>query len=408
MKLCRKLSEMPACEMKLVFYSPILNNHQANVADELWKLTEHRYRFVELADMSGENRKGDTRNYDDCPYLIRAWESEKSYNTAMELARTAECCVFSGVEALPFQRERLKRGLLSFDMSERWLKRGLLNLLSPVIFKMFLAYHMGRWRRHPVYKLCCSAFAATDQNRLGTYRDRCYKWGYFTQVDDVALGRNSEVFHRQEGGVPRVMWCSRYLAWKHPELPVLMAHRLKHAGYQFHLDMYGSGKLKERAVRLVQQMGVSDVVSTHGSVPNVELLSEMRRHDIFILTSDRHEGWGAVANESMSNGCVLVASDTIGSVPYLLRNGMNGFTFPAPGTISSFYRPDEVSLESLCSKVAWLLEHPDEMYRMRRQAVEHMQSLWSPSTAAKRLLSLVDCLQNDRPTPFVDGPCSMA
>ncbi len=107
--------------MKLVFFSVLLNNHQANVADELWDLTGHQYRFVELADMSGDYRKGDTRSYEDCPYLIRAWQSDAAYLEAMELARTAECCVFSGRQALPFQKERMKLGLLSFDMSERWL-----------------------------------------------------------------------------------------------------------------------------------------------------------------------------------------------------------------------------------------------------------------------------------------------
>ena len=71
--------------------------------------------------------------------MLQAWRSEEAYSEAMNLARTAECCVFSGVQALPFQKERMKLGLFSFDMSERWLKRGLINLFSPAILKMFLA-----------------------------------------------------------------------------------------------------------------------------------------------------------------------------------------------------------------------------------------------------------------------------
>ena len=55
-------------------------------------------------------------------------------------------------------KERLKLGRLSFDMSERWLKRGIINLFSPSIFKMFLSYHLGGWGHKPLYKLCCSAF----------------------------------------------------------------------------------------------------------------------------------------------------------------------------------------------------------------------------------------------------------
>ena len=183
--------------MKLVFYSLILNNHQANVADELWELTGHQYCFVELANLQAEHKKGDTRNYDECPYLLRAWESDANWQKAMELARTAECCVFSGVQALPFQKERMKLGLLSFDMSERWLKQGLKNVLSPAISKMFLVYWMGGCKSKPLYKLCCSAFAAGDHYKLGMYKDKCYKWGYFTKVDGSCFGKR--LFEPSEG-----------------------------------------------------------------------------------------------------------------------------------------------------------------------------------------------------------------
>lgn len=39
------------------------------------------------------------------------------------------------------------------------------------------------------------------------------------------------------------------------------------------------------------------------------------------------KGWEAVANEAMSNGCVLAAADTIGSTPYLIKEGVTGFSF---------------------------------------------------------------------------------
>lgn len=169
--------------MKLVFYSIILNNHQANLADEFWGLLGNDYRFVELVEPNEGNAKGGTDDYASRPYLIKAWRSEAEWQEAMRLACYAEVCVFSGLPALPFQKERMKRGLLSFDMSERWLKRGWVNLFSPVIFRMWLSYQRGGWRRKPLYKLCCSAFAAADQKMVGTFNGRCYKWGYFTKVD---------------------------------------------------------------------------------------------------------------------------------------------------------------------------------------------------------------------------------
>lgn len=48
------------------------------------------------------------------------------------------------------------------------------------------------------------------------------------------------------------MWCSRYLKWKHPEMPVLLAARLKDKGYHFILDMYGNGEYEQAAEQLAK------------------------------------------------------------------------------------------------------------------------------------------------------------
>lgn len=391
--------------MKLVFYSLILNNHQVYVADELWEQTGHSYCFVELANLQAEHRKGDTHDYSDRPYLLRVWQSEKDYSKAMEFARTAECCVFSGVSALPFQKERMKLGLLSFDMSERWLKRGFINLFSPAILKMFLAYHIGRWGKKPIYKLCCSAFAAGDQSKLFTYRGRCYKWGYFTKVEKMDVEASTDV---STLNITSLMWCARYLMLKHPELPILMAQRLKEKGYRFVLDMYGNGAYEEQAKLLAKELDVEDVVRFMGVKPNEELLSDMRKHSIFLFTSDRNEGWGAVANESMANGCVLVASDGIGSSPYLIKDGETGLLFKSPQTSSTIGKPDTTALNSLCKKVEYLLNNTNKWKEIRQHSMTLMREEWHPQIAAKRMLTLIDCLRRNAETPFFEGPCSKA
>lgn len=389
--------------MKLVFYSIILNHHQAVLADTFHSMLGQNYTFVETASVN--DKKGATEDYSRRPYLLRAWESEQARERAMELARTADVCVFSGVQALPFQRERLKLGLLSFDMSERWLKRGLVNLFSPAIFKMFLAYYLGGWKHKPLYKLCCSAFAAADHRKLGMYRSRCFKWGYFTRVEKFDV---ETLCHVSNADATPLMWCARYLMLKHPELPLLMAARLKADGYRFTLDMYGSGEYLEASKQLTEKLHLDDVVHFVGNKPNDELLADMRRHSIFLFTSDRNEGWGAVANESMACGCVLVAADAIGSTPYLIKDGVTGLSFRSSHTSCSFNNPDKKALDSLCEKVKWLLDNPDEMSKIRSHSIKQMQELYNPRTAAERLISLIDCLQKGSETGFTDGPCSIA
>lgn len=389
--------------MKLVFYSIVLNHHQAPVADAFYRFLGDDYVFVETGNL--HDTKGATTDFSTRPYLLKAVASTSNYKKAIHLAETAECCVFSGLEALPFQKVRMKKGLFSFDMSERWLKRGWLNMFSPTIFRMLLAYHWGRWGRKPLYKLCCSAFAKQDQHFLGTYLQKCYKWGYFTQLEQSEVEASTDV---STSSIAPLMWCSRYLKLKHPELPILLAHRLKEKGFQFVLDMYGSGEYEEASRDLVQRLQLGDVVHFQGNKPNHELLADMRRHSIFLFTSDCNEGWGAVANESLGSGCVLVASDGIGSSPYLVKEAKSGFMFQSPNSSSSLDHPDQQSLKDLCDKVEWLLTHPQEMNRMRQAAKHQMMELWAPEIAAKRLLCLIDHLQSNKETPFLEGPCSKA
>ena len=270
---------------------------------------------------------------------------------------------------------------------------------------MVLAYHFGGWGRKPLYKLCCSAFAAADQYKVGTYQGRCYKWGYFTRVEKVDV----EAFPGVSTlNITPLMWCSRYLMLKHPELPILMAHRLKNKGYRFILDMYGNGEYEIQTRQLAKELEVEDVVRFIGVKPNNELLDDMREHSIFLFTSDRNEGWGAVANESMSNGCVLVASDGIGSSPYLINDGQTGLLFTSPKQSSSFNRPDIAALDSLCDKVEYLLANPRKWQDIQSRSTALMQELWNPHSAAERLLILINCLEEGKDTPFVEGPCSKA
>ena len=283
------------------------------------------------------------------------------------------------------------------------LKRGWLNLASPRILKMLLAYHLGGWRNKSIYKLCCSAYAAIDSYKLLSFKNKCYKWGYFTQVDeknDVEASLDVST-----PGSTTLMWCSRFLVWKHPELPVQMAAKLKDKGYKFHIRMYGDeGNAakhdtiypRKELQKLIEQLGVQDCVELMGSRPNNEVLDAMRESEIFLFTSDRMEGWGAVANESMANGCVLVASDAIGSSPYLIEDGVNGFMFRSQNA------------DSLSEKVEWLLKHPVERSKMRSAAYTQMRDVWSPRKAAEALLKLIDDLRNGRETSIVTGPCSKA
>ena len=379
--------------IKIAFFSVILNHHQAYLADELYKQTDHQFVFVELEKPIASNSKGGRNCYSDRPYLLQSWKNDCAKQQAIEVALNAEVALFGG--GLDYMRLRLDKNLLSFEVGERWLKRGWINVFSPRLLEYLWYYHTQGWKNKSLYKLCSSAYGAGDQYRLHTFKDRCYKWGYFTKVDDGCIVESPKLDSSFSEITP-LMWCARFLKWKHPELPILLAHRLKQKGYKFHIDMFGSGKEVKQTKALITELGVEDCINLRGNIPNEEILIEMRKHSIFLFTSDRNEGWGAVLNEAMSNGCAVVASNAIGSVPFLIEDGKNGMVFKT------------CNIDSLVEKVSYLLDNAEERQEMAVKAYQTMRDLWSPQIAAKNLLILIEDLKNDNDTRIVKGPCSKA
>lgn len=212
-----------------------------------------------------------------------------------------------------------------------------------------------------------------------------------TFINSFAILKNAS------NGDTSLKWMGNYRL-KHPELPVKMAARLKQKGYNFVLDMYGSGVELEQTKELVHKLGIEDVVKFKGNMPNAEILQAMRQHEIFLFTSDKNEGWGAVTNEAMSNACAIVASNAIGSVPFLVRDSENGMVFKSG------------CLDSLCEKVEFLLNNSEKRKEISRNALITMQNVWSPNNAVKEFLNLLDYIVKDDLENYknYEGPASWA
>ena len=374
--------------MRITFFVNRLNHHQAPVADELFRLLGDSYRFVETCKPNDQSKKGSNVDYSTRAYLVKAWENSESKQKSMSLAIESDVAVF-GAESLDYELFRLRNtDKLSFELSERWLKRGALSFFSPRLLKSQWYYHTLFYKK-PLYKLCASAYAANDHYLMRSFIDKCYKWGYFTRQVEIAEDVSSS-------DTSHLLWCGRFLDWKHPELPIKLAERLKKKNKSFVIDMIGKGPVFDQMQKLAKDLSVDDVINFLGFVPNEQVLEEMKRHDIFLFTSDKNEGWGAVANEAMGCGCALVASDAIGSSPYLIQQHQTGCMFRSE------------NLDSLEKEVLWLMEHKEESHQIQIQAQQYIHNVWSPSNAAESLLQLIDDLKQDKSCSITDGPCSKA
>lgn len=276
--------------MKIAFVSNFLNHHQTPVADELYRRLGEGYRFISTTETPGSFLKS---GYPDCrafPYNILAYASEEKRAEAQRFVDEADAVII-GSAPYSWVEKRVSEGRQTFIYSERWFKRVPRNYFSPGLWKALFKYHF-RWSRKPnVSVLCASAFLPKDLDLFGLYKGRRYKWGYFTEcpesdIADVIVKRNRECVD--------IFWCARFIDWKRWDLPIRLARRLKDAGYRFRLRMAGTGADWEKAKEWVANLGVGECVEFVGNRPNAEILKMMRESGIFLFTSNRQEGWGAV------------------------------------------------------------------------------------------------------------------
>jgi glycosyltransferase involved in cell wall biosynthesis len=160
--------------------------------------------------------------------------------------------------------------------------------------------------------------------------------------------------------------------------------------------MIGSGEMVNLIQKLIIKLGVSNCVSLLGNISNKEVRNHMLSANIFLFTSDKKEGWGAVLNEAMSSGCAVVASHSIGAAPYLIENRENGLMFKSG------------ALKSLINNVELLFLDKQKRESMAKKAYETMSNEWSPQQAATNFIKLADSLLNNNKCILEKGPCSPA
>ena len=347
--------------------------------------TGHQYAFIATKQMDLERRAVGWTEYPQTDYVCLP--DQDNVPETLDLADV----ILAGSAPENLLQRSINTGKLIFRYSERPLKNG----LEPAKFiPRFLRWHWRNPPGKPIYMLCASAFTAGDYRKFGLFRDRCYKWGYFPETrlypDLDKLFANKSTL--------TIVWCGRFLDWKHPDDALEVARHLKADGVRFALKLIGTGPLEDALRQRVQADELQDCVELLGAMSPEKVRDAMEQAGIFLFTSDRKEGWGAVLNEAMNSGCAVAASDAVGSVPYLVKDGKNGLVYHS-GDVNELYE-----------KVKWLLEHPEQQRLLGEAAYRTIADLWNAEVAAKRFMQLSQAILDGDPSPslFEEGPCSRA
>lgn len=365
--------------MKVTFVSNYINHHQIPFCEAMYQRLGEDYRFIQTEPMEEERiRMGWGAELDRLPWLRLYYEQT---DECKSLIADSDVVLFGGVEEESYIVDRLHAGKLTVRLSERIYKSGQWKAVSPRGLRKKYIDHT-RYRKKNVYLLCYGGYVASDFHIVRAYPDKMFKWGYFPEAkeQDIDSLLRQKKDRREKEGKVSLLWAGRFIDWKHPEYALQAASRLKKDGFSFSLTMVGGGEMEAELKAFAAAEGLEDVVEFAGFKKPEEVRRYMERADIFLVTSDYKEGWGAVLNESMNSACAVVANCAIGAVPFLVTPGRNGLIYP---------NKDE---DTFYSHISGLIRHPEEIERLGRAAYHTIMTEWNADIAAERLLPMLEGL----------------
>lgn len=377
----------------VVFISNFISEHQIPICEAFYHRLGDNFQFIATTSISALRlSQGFEDQSSRFPYIIRAFGSQEAIDRGIRAIDEADVVIW-GNAPFSFVENRLESGKMTFRYSERFFKKGLRQLLRPRALAGNLR-QFTRFRRKPFYLLGAGAYVSDDARFIGAFPGKAFRWGYFRQIEIYPT--HEELFAPKRPA--SVIWTGRFIDWKHPEIMVEVARRLRDEGCDFTVSMIGPGDMTDEIRHLVEQYGLTDRISLPGALPPAQVREQMRQSEIFLFTSDRQEGWGVVLNEAMNAGCAVVASHAAGSTPFLVKHRENGLIFESGNVDDAF------------ACVRTLLDDDALRRRYATAAYETVIREWNAENAADRLLRLIDVLREnpDAPSPFADGVCSRA
>lgn len=375
--------------MRIAFISNFVSSHQKPICEVLSRENGVEFRFIALSPISEIRKQMGWNDLNEAPYVIREYAGSAEQQKALDYVSSADVAVFGNDKAdVYFQSAVRNKHTLVFRCSERIYKRGRWRAISPNGLRNRWSTYW-RYPKNRQFLLCSSAYAAKDYALSGSFLGKCFKWGYFPPNAQYDIER-----HIQQKKTNAIFWAARMIPWKHPEIAVDIAKQLQKKGIPFEMNIAGDGSMFHEIREMVQNAGLEQNVHLLGNCKPEEVRQYMAQSRIFLATSDYQEGWGAVINEAMSEGCAVVACEAMGSVPFLIRSGENGFSYP--------YGKKDIAF----AQTEMLLADRARCSQMMRAAYWTIQKEWNAECAAHRLVQLSTALLKGERCDFSSGPCS--
>lgn len=377
--------------MKIALISNFLNHHQLPFCLEMCSKKNVEFYFIATKPISKERLE---LGYEDMnskySFVIETYKSEIEKNRAIDYVNECDAVII-GSAPEEYIKRRLIENKLTFRCSERIFKKGIWRIIDPRVIKYLYMNHV-RYKNKNLYMLCSSAYTAYDFSFVKAYINKCYKWGYFPETKEYNI---KQLIEKKAKNDPiKLLWVARFIDWKHPEIPIELAKLLKKKNYSFELNMIGCGPLLKKTKKMILKEKLSENVKLLGKIDSRNVRKYMEEANIFLSTSDQNEGWGAVVNEAMNSACVVIGNQKIGSIPYLIKNGKNGFMYL-----------DKSDLFNIVEKI---IENKEEQKIVGKNAYYTIIKTWNAKNAANNFIEVCNSLLKNKKCKVEEGPCSDA
>lgn len=166
--------------MKIILISNAITPHQIPLCDALFSMSGVQLSFIEACNIDKSILPIGWRTFDNRNYVLNYDFCSKNQQVVEKMILEADAVIL-GSASTHHIINRLEQNKLTFIYSERIYKNFKQRLKWP--------YHLYKFSRiYAPYKnlhlLCASAFSAYDYLSVGCFKDKAYKWGYFTNVDE--------------------------------------------------------------------------------------------------------------------------------------------------------------------------------------------------------------------------------
>ena len=374
--------------MRIGMISNYLNHHQEPLANSFLSIEGVEYYFIATENITKDRIELGYKEYksEEYTYLV---EFKKDRERAQKLIDEAEIVI---IGSAPFKllKNRITNGKIIFVYTERIFKN-LEQTLKVLITGRWFSTYKKTGNYANAYALCAGSYTSSDFSKIGAFKDKTYKWGYFPEFETY---NNSKIFNKKNKIKINFLWAGRLIDWKHPEYAIDIARELVKRNLDFSMKIIGTGPLKSKLTKMINDKNMDDCCQMLGAMSPKAVRKFMERTDIFLFTSNSMEGWGVVLNEAMNSACCTIASSCAGSTNFLINDGINGFVYK--------------NKDELLEKVLTVINNKSLMIACQKNAYYTISKMWNPKVAAERFVTICNDLINGNRNvlEYKDGPMS--